>query len=132
MSVINDDSLFYRANTRKVLRNLGLYGVLKQRCRRDSWLLTCINEWCDWPGKSDGEALQQSCRAALGNLIGDPLVEFPINFQPQFAIQKGALVAHHCMPRQGLERFQHGSSIPKAHSFSRDGWSSFTRHQNPS
>src|SRR5438132_1040041 len=82
--------------------------------------------------KAMGEALQQSCRAALGNLIGDPLVEFPINFQPQFAIQKGALVAHHCMPRQGLERFQHGSSIPKAHSFSRDGWSSFTRHQNPS
>src|SRR5438132_11147565 len=71
--------------------------------------------------KAMGEALQQSCRAALGNLIGDPLVEFPINFQPQFAIQKGALVAHHCMLPQGLERFQPGSSIPKAPRFSRAG-----------
>src|SRR5437899_3312370 len=66
MSVINDDSLFCRANTRKLLKNLGLYGVLKKRCRRDSWLLTCINEWCDWPGKSDGGSasavLPGSCR----------------------------------------------------------------------
>src|SRR5438132_11823039 len=75
--------------------------------------------------KAMGEALQQSCRAALGNLIGDPLVELPINFQRQFAIQKVALVAYHCMPRQGLERFQHRRSIPKAHSFSRNCWSSF-------
>src|SRR5437016_13878248 len=117
MSVINDDSLFYRANTRKVLRNLGLDGVLKQRCRRDSWLLTCINEWCDWPGKSDGEALQQSFRAGPGNLIGDPLVEVPINFQPEFAIQEGRLVAHPWMAGPGPERFQDGNLLPKTYRF---------------
>src|SRR5438132_13656425 len=77
--------------------------------------------------KAMGEALQQSCRAALGNLIGDPLVEFPINFQPQFAIQKGALVAHHCMPGHGLERCQHGRFTPEARGVSTDGRSSFSR-----
>ena len=90
MSVINDDSLFYRANTRKVLRNLGLDGVLKQRCRRDSWLLTCINEWCDWPGKSDGGSASAVLPGSSRELDRHPLVEFPINFQAQFVIQKDA------------------------------------------
>jgi len=72
MSVINDDSLLCRANTRKLLINIGLYGVLKQLCRWDSWLHTCMKKAATGLAKATGEALQQSCRAALGNSIGTP------------------------------------------------------------
>ena len=87
---------------------------------------------CDWPGKSDGGSASAVLPGSSRELDRHPLVEFPINFQAQYVIQKGALVAYRGVPRQRLERFPHGSSVLEAHSFSRDGWSSFTGHQNPS
>jgi len=73
MSVINDDSLFCRANTRKMLINLRVIRGLGRGAALG--ILGCTRALTnDATGlaKAMGEALQQSCRAALGNLIGTP------------------------------------------------------------
>jgi hypothetical protein len=77
MGVTNDDSLLGKSDAHKLLTQKDLGWVDAADHGGHPWPCACIMKVATGLAKAMGEALQQSCRAALGNSIGDPLIEFP-------------------------------------------------------
>src|SRR5215470_16968542 len=84
--------------------------------------------------KAMGEALQQSCRAALGDSIGTPSSSsrlFLTAICGLNVVRSAWLIADHRALLERLGGLLYRDPVVEAHSFSRNGRSSCTRNENP-